>query len=397
VIAPANSRILVVDDDEVGVTAVSHLLRKHGYDVIQARSGGECLTQVARHHPDLILLDVKLPDLNGVEVLKRLRSEPHYNDIFVVHLSAQAGSAETKMLGLELGADGYISQPVDNHELVTRVRAFLRHKATLDALRESERRYRDLFESNPEPMWIYEKQSGRIVAVNNAAVHQYGFSREEFLAMHATDLVIEPQRAAAQESQSSSSHYGSYTHRTKIGLTRDVETNEQEIIWRGCACRVVLAHDVSERNRIDQEKTRQLERLEREYRSLRKLGGDRHEDSPRNIPEADLHTRNAAARGGLALQYEQILRDALDNRIYKTGNDPSSALRSMACELLQLQSTARDVIAIHCETMRKLAPLPESPRAQAFIEVGRISLIELLGHLLSGYRQLCSREEINGK
>lgn len=396
-ISPCNSRILVVDDDEVGVTAVSHLLQKHGYNILQARSGNECLEQAARYHPDLILLDVKLPDLNGVEVLKRLRSDPQFSDTFIVHLSAQAGPVETKMQGLEHGADGYISQPVDNHELLARVRAFLRHKATLDELRESERRYRDLFESNPEPMWIYDKASGRIVAVNNAAVHCYGFTRDEFLGMNALDLVIESQRAAAAEAQKNRTHFGSYTHRTKSGLLRDVETNEQDITWLGCPSHVVLAHDVTERNRIDQEKSRQLARLEGEFHSLRRLASKHVSDQDSEIYEPVAPRRYSTARATLAARYEQILHDALESRVYKTGKDVSTDLRSLASELYSLNATARDVIEMHCETMRKAAPVPESPRSQALIECGRICLIELLGYLLSVYRQFCPREELNGK
>jgi PAS domain S-box-containing protein len=361
--------------------------------VVEARSGNECLSQAELHRPDLILLDIKLPDVNGVEVLKRLRADPRFDHIFIVHLSAQTGPAEKKMQGLELGADGYISQPVENHELVTRVRAFLRHKSTMDNLRDSEQRYRELFESNPEPMWIYDRETERIVAVNRAAIHHYGFSRDEFQSMTTRELLAEAQETSCSEGRQTGGQFGFYIHRTRSGRRREVETNEQEIRWADALCRVVLAHDVTERNRIDREKSRNLERLEREFSSLRRLAGDRQETTSFPLPDRSLRDRADSERVQIAGRYEQALHGALANRIYKTDSGVTAELRSIAGELFHLNATARDTIEIHCETMRKVAPIPELPKAQAFIETGRITLIELLGYLVSEYRQFCRREE----
>jgi signal transduction histidine kinase len=127
-----------VEDDEIALNAISHLLRRNGWKVLQARSGAECFAEVDAHHPDLILLDLKLPDINGIDVLKRLRANPAYDDIFIVHLSAQASPAKKRREALDHGADGYISQPIENPELVSAVRGFLRLKARLDALRRKE-------------------------------------------------------------------------------------------------------------------------------------------------------------------------------------------------------------------------------------------------------------------
>lgn len=365
-------------------------MRKQGFDVVEARSGAEALAQVERHHPDLVLLDIRLPDMNGVEVLKRLRADSRFEDIFIVHLSAQTGPAEKKLEGLEFGADGYISQPVENHELVARVRAFLRHKRTLDALRDSESRYRTLFESNPEPMWIYDVGSSQIVAVNHAAVLEYGYNREEFLNSRVTDL---ENAEATIPPTAPRSCFGACTHRTKSGDTREVEIHEQDIVWLGKQCRVVLAHDVTERNRIDREKTAQLERLEREFKSLGRLGEDRQAGRD----EMALRERASSARNAIAGRYERILHDALESRVYKTDKDVSNEVRALANDLFVLKATARDVIEIHCETMRKLAPVPGAPKSQAMIETGRITLVELLGYLLGAYRQICTKEKHDGE
>ena len=110
-----------------------------------------------------------------------------------------------------------------------------------------------------------------------------------------------------------------------------------------------------------------------------------------------MRTRALGARDGLARSYEGVLHEALESRVYKTDKDVSTEVRALAAELFGLKATARDVIEIHCATMRKVAPVPETPKAQAMIETGRITLVELLGYLLGAYRQICSREKTDGE
>lgn len=116
-------RLLVVDDEPAIVDVLATSLRFLGYDVAEATSGRDALTQVRQHGPDLVLLDVMLPDLDGFEVVRRLRASG--GRVPVVFLTARE-SGEDIVGGLDLGADDYITKPFRLAEVAARVRAVLR-------------------------------------------------------------------------------------------------------------------------------------------------------------------------------------------------------------------------------------------------------------------------------
>jgi two-component system, sensor histidine kinase len=118
--------ILNVDDYDAGRYAVTRALRQAGFTVLEAVTGQEALDEVERSRPDLILLDVQLPDINGVEIARRLRSNPDTSAIPILHLSATRVRDSDRALGLEAGADAYLVEPVDTSVLIATIRALLR-------------------------------------------------------------------------------------------------------------------------------------------------------------------------------------------------------------------------------------------------------------------------------
>jgi DNA-binding response OmpR family regulator len=131
---PNSSTILLVDDEDSIQTLLTYPLQRDGYRVVQARDGEEALRRFAEEAVDLVVLDVMLPRLDGLEVCKRLRSQ---SNVPIIMLTAR-GEELDKVLGLELGADDYITKPFSIREFRSRVRALLRRAATPPASGERE-------------------------------------------------------------------------------------------------------------------------------------------------------------------------------------------------------------------------------------------------------------------
>jgi DNA-binding response OmpR family regulator len=122
VVTDAPTRVLVVEDDRTVAEVVTRYLEREGFAVESVGDGNEALARADAQLPDLVVLDIMLPGLDGLEVCRRLRSRA---PIPVVMLTAR-GSEEDRVLGLELGADDYVSKPFSPRELTARVKAVLR-------------------------------------------------------------------------------------------------------------------------------------------------------------------------------------------------------------------------------------------------------------------------------
>jgi signal transduction histidine kinase len=134
--------ILHIDDDEANRYAVRRILERSGFDVVEAGLGLDGITEAKRHLPDLIILDIKLPDIDGYEVCRRIKADQELNYIPVLQTSASFVSSENKVTGLDSGADGYLAQPIEASVLVATVRSLLRirkaEKLANDAMRSRE-------------------------------------------------------------------------------------------------------------------------------------------------------------------------------------------------------------------------------------------------------------------
>ena len=135
--------VLNVDDYDPGRYIRSRTLLKAGFDVLEASSGEEAL-QMARRGPELILLDINLPDINGLEVCRRLKENDDTAGIIVLHLSASRFGPQDQTLGLDNGADGYLVEPVSPEVLVATIRALLRVKRAETSLRAANRTLQSL-------------------------------------------------------------------------------------------------------------------------------------------------------------------------------------------------------------------------------------------------------------
>src|SRR3954467_6130387 len=118
--------ILNVDDNEPGRYAKGRVLSRAGFTVYEAATGGDALSFIARQTPDLVLLDINLPDVSGIEVCRQVKSGPSGASTIVLQISATAVSPPHATAALDNGADAYLTEPVDPDVLVATVNALLR-------------------------------------------------------------------------------------------------------------------------------------------------------------------------------------------------------------------------------------------------------------------------------
>jgi PAS domain S-box-containing protein len=182
------TRILVVDDEPAVLEVFSMILRRAGYEVWEASNGQQCLQVTRERRPDLVLLDVRLPDLGGIDICRQIKADAALLDIFVVLVSGKATNAADKVDGAETGADDYIVKPVNPDEFLARIRTIVRLRDTTAALRASEQHYRRLVEILPDAVGMIDLQ-GRLTTANRQAVEMLGYAGSgELLEKSAFDL-----------------------------------------------------------------------------------------------------------------------------------------------------------------------------------------------------------------
>lgn len=117
-------KVLVAEDHPTSRELIEELLQGFGYDVVSACDGQEALDKVENHHPDLVVLDIQMPVLDGFSVLRQLRADARYADLPIVALSAYAMSGDREK-GLDAGFDAYLTKPIDTMALREQLQALL--------------------------------------------------------------------------------------------------------------------------------------------------------------------------------------------------------------------------------------------------------------------------------
>ncbi len=180
--------ILHVDDNEANRYVVMRMLQKAGYAVLEATTGTEALEMAVSSRPDLIILDVQLPDFNGFEVCGRLKANPATACIPVLHLSATFVEGKDKAEGLDSGADGYLVQPVEAIELIATVRALLRIRKAEELALAQAQEWQTTFDAMNDGVFLLNSQ-GRVLRCNWAMsqflqkpqVEIIGYSHQELM------------------------------------------------------------------------------------------------------------------------------------------------------------------------------------------------------------------------
>ena len=172
--------ILHVDDNETARYAVSRTLKHAGFDVIEAANGEQAVALARERDPDLIVLDMHLPDITGLEVCARLRADPATATVPVLHLTATHPSSEKWVAALEQGADAYLAEPVEPTVIVATVRALLRTRAAEVEVRRAAERWQTTFDAIPSGL-AYVDADGTLLRCNRAFAELHGLRPEELV------------------------------------------------------------------------------------------------------------------------------------------------------------------------------------------------------------------------
>ena len=270
------SRVLTVDDNEAGRYAVTRILKKAGFDVIEAANGTDALTLAVDQHPDLVLLDVNLPDISGFEVCRRLKQDTKTASIPVVHLSATFVHTRERVHGLEGGADGYLVHPIEPEELVAVIRSFLRIRNAETALRESEEKFRGIFNKVNDAIHLHnigeDGNPGKFIDVNDIACKMLQYSREEMLQYTPLDFTTEyhsrPIDKILEELAANGGAVFETGHTRKDGTVVPVEINAHMITLTGKKAVLSVVRDITERKKTDQKIRTSLVQIESDLEQM---------------------------------------------------------------------------------------------------------------------------------
>ncbi|HXQ72427.1 MAG TPA: PAS domain S-box protein, partial [Pyrinomonadaceae bacterium] len=181
-------RVLIVDDDRRILDLLVELLELEGYQVAGGADGAEGLDLAHSFGPDVVVSDVVMPVVGGLELCRRLKEDPRTAHVPVLLISGIRKSDDAGMEGLYAGADDYLDLPFKNEELFVKVARLVERHRIGQAIRESEARYRELFENANDIIYTHDLQ-GNFTSLNRSGERITGYSREETMRMNVADVI----------------------------------------------------------------------------------------------------------------------------------------------------------------------------------------------------------------
>ncbi|GAK54893.1 PAS modulated sigma54 specific transcriptional regulator, Fis family [Candidatus Vecturithrix granuli] len=302
---PDTTSILIVDDTPDNLRLLAGILEEQGYDIRPASSGSRALAAVQSERPDLILLDIKMPDMSGYEVCEQLKAAEETRDIPVIFISALQDMPE-KVKGFALGGVDYITKPFQAEEVLARVethlmlyrfrhhleelvaertlelqREIMERKQAEKALQKSEQQYRLLVEKVTDGIAILQEQ--RFVLVNETLAEicasvpdrMVGKIAADFLGQNVLTLA---ENLAEQEEREATETFWRVFEFTTIRNERTFwfEGHQSQILWEGKPAILMTVRDITERKRKEDELNKERKQLRRENERLRSAMKERY-------------------------------------------------------------------------------------------------------------------------
>jgi two-component system, NtrC family, sensor kinase len=300
------SKVLIVDDQPANINILSYFLVEYGFEIFVATTGEKALDRVTKILPDIILLDVMMPGIDGFETCRRLKSIDEVKDIPVIFMTALSEAAD-KVKGLTLGAVDYITKPLEHSEAIARInvhlqlrnltkqleqqnmllRAEVRSRQLAElALRFSEEKFAKAFRSSPAAMTIATLEEGYLTEVNQSFCNLTGYFPEEILGktdrqINLWDNLGDRDRFLQILQASGAIYKQEFLFRTKFDKIKCVLISAEIISIGDTNCILMMTYDITEQ-KLAQETSY---RREQEFRALA-------ENSPDMIARFDKQLRH---------------------------------------------------------------------------------------------------------
>jgi len=259
-------RVLIVEDNDDDRLLLLRTLQQGGYVPVHRciQTAAALSASLVEEPWDIVLSDYRLPQFNGAEALALVQKSGL--DLPFIVVSGVIGEEQAVTI-MKAGAHDYVLKdklarlcPAIARELRD-AEIRLQRRQSEAQLRASEAQFRLLFEANPNPMWVFDEDSLQFLAVNDAALHHYGYSRAEFLALTVLDIRPLEERPAvpaaiAGQKGAQDANIGVFRHRKKDGELIDVELTVSSIPFNGRPGRLVLSNDITARKRAEAVKVR---------------------------------------------------------------------------------------------------------------------------------------------
>ncbi|MBD2113278.1 MULTISPECIES: hybrid sensor histidine kinase/response regulator [Cyanophyceae] len=310
------SPVLIVDDNLENLYLLRMLLQGHGYSVEEAHHGVEALAKARQQLPILIISDLLMPVMDGYTLLRQWKADDQLKAIPFMVYTATYTDLKDERLAFDLGADAFLVKPAEPEALMASITALLANldpaqssvrqpqieenallkdysealfrkleqkveglqqtnrrleaeiaerERTEAALRASEVRYRQLFQAITDPLLVYDRTTLICLAVNDAAVAEYGYSRDQFLTMTIRDLYhaedVPALMARLAQSGSSLERRGVWRHQRKTGEIINVEISAYGLTFANHSACLVQARNITEQQRLE-EQFRQAQKME---------------------------------------------------------------------------------------------------------------------------------------
>ena len=311
-------KVLITDDNPEHRYLLKSVLEGYGFEVDEAQNGRDALQKAFQSKPDLLISDLLMPGMDGYALLRLWKEDDDLREIPFLVYTATYTDQRDEQLAIDLGADAFLVKPADTEVFLDCLRKLLdrdgseisvprvptmnenelleeysqalvrklefkasqleqtnrelreeaiERERTQAALRASEERYRNLFHSVVDPLFVYDRETLQYLDVNNAAVRTYGYSREEFLNMNLVDLrpaeeIPRLKEALKEATLDRCEARGIWQHRKKSGEIIDVEIATHGLEVEGRPAVLVQARDVTAQRRAAEEIARTSELLQ---------------------------------------------------------------------------------------------------------------------------------------